>query len=81
MKTPEPVPVGTVVDYRGSHAHGRYVITEHTGPNPDAPDKDVHYPDGVGYTIWYVGMEQRFGSRQHSVHYVRRGSITPVGTP
>jgi hypothetical protein len=73
-----PYPVGTVVDYHGSFAHGRYVISDHQEPRPGVPDPAVNYPDGVAYVIWPVGVEQRFGNRHLSVVQVRRGSITPA---
>lgn len=73
-----PYPVGTTVDYHGSHAHGRYVITEHEEPRAGVPDPEVNYPDGVAYVIWREGVEVRFGNRAYSVYQVRRGSITPT---
>lgn len=74
----EPYPAGTVVDYRGSHSHGRYVVTGHEKPRDGIPDPEVQYPDGVAYVIWKEGVLRRFGNRMYSVYQVRRGSITPV---
>jgi hypothetical protein len=73
-----PLTVGTVVDYHGSHKHGRYVITGHEAPRPDVPEPAVNYPDGVAYIIWPEGMPQKFGLRHHMVSQVRRQSLTPV---
>jgi hypothetical protein len=73
-----PYPVGTVVDYHGSHTHGRYVITAHETPGYWIPDPGVHYPDGVAYVIWRQGVLRKFGNREHMVSQVRRGSIAPV---
>jgi len=74
----EPIPVGTVVDYRGTHGHGRYVITGHQEPRPGVEDRKVNYPDGVAYEIWPEGMPQKFGNREHVIIQVRRVSVTPV---
>jgi hypothetical protein len=74
-----PYPVGTVVDYHGSHEHGRYVITAHEAPRSGVPDPEVNYPDGVAYVIWREGVLRKWGNRHHSVSQVRRQSITPVG--
>lgn len=77
---PEPIPVGTVVDYHGSLAHGRYVVTGHDNPQNLFPYDKWHllaeaYPDGVAYTIWPEGMEQRWANRAYSAYRVRRGSL------
>lgn len=74
----EPIPVGTLVDYRGSHRHGRYVITQHEPVRAGVPDRETSYPDGVGYIIWPEGMPQKFGSRNHMITQVRRTSLTEV---
>jgi hypothetical protein len=73
-----PIPVGTVVEYHGSHGHGRYVITDHDKPRPGVPDPEVNYPDGVAYVIWPEGMEIAFRNREHSVVQVRRQSLTEL---
>lgn len=84
MDKPEPYEIGSVVDYHGSHAHGRYVITSHQDPQQLFPaDKwdqlaDA-YPDGVAYEIWKEGVLRKFGNRVHSVYRVRRDSLTPAG--
>jgi hypothetical protein len=57
----EPYPAGTIVDYHGSHSHGRYVVTGHEVPRDGTPDPDVHYPDGVAYVIWREGVLRKFG--------------------
>lgn len=96
-ETTTPIPVGTVVDYHGSFAHGRYVITRHDMPGVagNTPGSDglipvstlnaaelaVAYPDGVAYEIWPEGMLQKFGNRMYMCHQVRRQSITPVTDP
>jgi hypothetical protein len=89
---PEPYPVGSVVDYRGSHSHGRYVITAHGDPvslfspletevlNARYPrGLDEVYPDGVCYEIWRQGVLRRFGNRMYAVYRVRRRSLIPTG--
>lgn len=86
-----PLPVGTVVEYRGSQKHGRYVVAGHTDPREEhlfQPWEHVTedviaaaYPDGVAYELWPEGMEQRFGNRQHMVYRARRKSITEVRAP
>lgn len=75
-----PIPVGTVVDYHGSHRHGRYVITRLEAVRAGVPDPDLNYPDGVAYTIWPEGMLQKFGLREHMITQVRRTSLTEVPT-
>lgn len=73
-----PIPIGAVVDYHGSHAHGRYVITAHEEPREGVPEPEVNYPDGVAYVIWKEGVLRKFGNRMHMISQVRRGSLTPV---
>jgi hypothetical protein len=85
-----PIPVGTVVDYSGSHRHGRYVITGHDTPGVvdgvrradlgeiTAAELAAAYPDGVAYEMWPEGMLRKFGNRMYMLHQVRRPSITPV---
>lgn len=76
-----PIPVGTLVDYRGSCTHGRYIITEHQEPRPGVPTPEVHYPDGVAYVIWDARVPphlRKFGNRHYCVHQVRRKSLTAV---
>lgn len=83
-----PVPVDTVVDYTGSMQHGRFFIREHQVPignpkvDPDVHDVDALYPDGVAYYLWPVGLEFKFGNRDHAVYYARRTSfsIAPTDT-
>lgn len=87
----DPIPLGTVVDYHGSHTHGRYVITEHSDPEGifsdeekitnvflDGPTLTEAYPDGVAYTIWKQGVLRKFGNRAYSISRVRRGSLTVI---
>lgn len=81
-----PVPVGTVVEYRGR----RYKVIEHQDPQ-DHPYRDrlpspltPHYPDGVAYTLWPVGVPRKFGNRHCMKAWVRRTSFRVVegeGTP
>lgn len=75
----KPYEIGSVVDYHGSHAHGRYVITAHEAPREGIPDPELNYPDGVAYVIWREGVSRKFGNRQYSVSQVRRQSLTPAG--
>ena len=78
-----PIPIGTTVDYFGSQANGRYVITGHTSPadHPryaqQAVDADA-YPDGTAYDLWPEGMPHKFGLRDHAVYFVRRTSFRVV---
>jgi hypothetical protein len=89
-----PLPVGTLVDYRGSQSHGRYIVTGHQDPRDLFSVKEMEqitgeypaglaevYPDGIAYTIWREGIEQRFGNRMYMITRVRRGSLTPVEAP
>lgn len=87
----KPYPVGAVVDYHGSHSHGRYVITAHyrlddlfrPGELEQMAANGVRledaYPDGVAYEIWRQGVLRKFGNRMYSVVRVRRGSLVPTG--
>jgi hypothetical protein len=69
-----PVPVGTIVDYFGSHAHGRYEITA-TGAAPTV----LHiYPDGRMYDLWPENTPRKFGMRHLAVYNVRRTSFQIV---
>lgn len=79
----DPLPVGTLVEYHGSQPwyHGKvFVITavksaqELTATGRD-PVRD-YYIDHVGYELWQEGVEQRWGNRDCSIHFVRRTSIT-----
>ena len=89
-----PIPIGTLVDYRGSeiYSHGRYVITGHQDPLNVLSSKELDlitdtctladvYPDGVAYVIWKYGVLQKFGNRMHSVSRVRRGSLSIAENP
>jgi len=78
----EPYPVGSAVEYHGSHhrsLHGRYVITGHEVPREGIPEPELNYPDGVAYVIWREGVLRKFGNRHHCVSQVRRQSLTPAG--
>ncbi|MEV6401081.1 hypothetical protein AB0M39_40965 [Streptomyces sp. NPDC051907] len=84
----EPVPVGTVVRYTGSRAHGEYEITEHRDPAehprarlPLSDSARAAYPDGTAYDLWPVGVERKFGNRDRAVYYARRTSFTVVSPP
>ncbi|MFE2934926.1 hypothetical protein [Streptomyces sp. NPDC059278] len=71
-----PVPVGAVVQYFGrSQRPGLYTVTEHHAPAPAAPDPEVHYPDGVAYGLWPLGVPEGFGNRDRAVCQVRRRSF------
>ena len=73
-----PIPIGTIVDYHGSHTHGRYVVTGHENPRAGVPDPEVNYPDGVAYQIWPEGVPHKFGLRHLAVYQVRRASFDPL---
>lgn len=87
----EPYPVGSIVDYHGSHSHGRYVITAHHRLDDLFRASELEqmkaagirmedaYPDGVAYEIWQEGVLRKFGNRMYSVMRVRRSSLTPAG--
>jgi hypothetical protein len=66
-----PLPVGTVVEYRGR----AFDVTEHEAPREGTPDPEVNYPDGVAYVLWPVGVERKFGNRGQSFSQVRRRSL------
>jgi len=86
----EPIPLETLVDYHGSQAHGRYVVTAHVVPDDlftagelaqlasSGETLDTVYPDGVAYTIWREGTVPGFGNREAMVCRVRRRSLTPA---
>jgi hypothetical protein len=84
----EPIPVGTLVEYKGSWQQA-YVVTGHQAPVADlfSPrEQEIMqeeglsladaYPDGVAYEIWPEGMPRKFGNRMYMVSRVRRGSLT-----
>lgn len=89
----EPLPIGTIVNYTGSHYHGRYLITGHQDPSTvtivgykaenDGLLSEVlaeAYPDGVAYEIWREGIDRsKFGNRMYMVYQVRRGNLTDTG--
>lgn len=81
MTNQTPLPVGTIVDYTGSFAHGRYVITGHGIPRADVPNPETNYPDGVAYEIWPEGLPYKFGLRKMLVFQVRRTSIKEAAPP
>jgi len=76
----EPIPVGTVVNYTGSHTHGRYIVHAHQDPAEVFPAsqlelvKDRH-PDGVCYVLWPEGLPRKFGYRDRVVSRVKRASL------
>lgn len=74
----DPIPVGSVVFYCGSHSPDwdrRYVVTAHEKPREGISDPEVNYPDGVAYTIWPEGMPRKFGLREHMISQVRGQSL------
>jgi len=90
----EPIPIGTVVDYHGSHTHGRYVVTDHYTVTPELFSQsemrimeensvklDESYPDGVMYVIWRQGVLRKFGNRMYMIARVRRQSLTVTDEP
>jgi hypothetical protein len=89
IKTPlhpkSPLPVGTKVQYHGSHPdhHGDYVITSIADADmlrAMGRDPDTNYSiDRVGYELCPVGMERSYRNHAYMLYYVRRGSITPIG--
>ncbi len=88
----KPIAIGTLVDYHGSHKHGRYVVTAHHDPATLFTAQEVEWlekerwpgglaerhPDGVCYEIWPEGMEQSWRNREHMVYRVKRASLTVV---
>jgi len=87
----EPIPIGTVVDYHGSQAHGRYVVTGHENPPALFTSRELAelagtdlteaYPDGVAYVIWKQGVLRKFGNLMYSISRVRRQSLSVVEEP
>lgn len=74
-----PVPVGSLVDYKG----GRYSVVEHRSPGnhpnpPKEPPLTVAYPDGTAYFLWPVGVPQKMGNSYLSRVFVRRTSFEVV---
>jgi hypothetical protein len=79
----KPIPVGTLVDYHGSHKHGRYVVIAHRCPQDMFPkdewgdDMAQYYPDGVAYEIYPEDLPRKFGLvRDYTIWRVRRSSLT-----
>lgn len=73
-----PVPVGAHVKYNCTE----YEVTAHQSPE-DHPYhgndfRDLAYPDGVAYSLWPVGLAQKFGNRGSSFNFVRRTSFIVV---
>lgn len=73
-----PIPIGAVVQYHGSLSHGLYTVTARLKPLSCGQEMAQHYPDGVAYEIWPVGVEKKFGNRYLAVYNVRRTSFTVV---
>ena len=87
----EPVEIGAIVEYFGSHRAGRYEITGHRSPESRllmgpavSPEllrsayPKVAYTDGVAYDLWPVGVPIKFGHRGDAVYWVRRTSFRRV---
>lgn len=66
-----PVRKDVEVEYRDS----RWQVEDHMPPPDDVPDPDVHYPDGVAYILWPLGVPKKFGNRDQSMMRVRRRSF------
>jgi hypothetical protein len=88
MPGDEPVPKGSVVEYFGSHKHGRYIVVghrepmRHPGPPPHSFEELTEaYPDGVTYDIWPEDLPVKFGFRDYAVYFVRRTSFRVVSRP
>jgi hypothetical protein len=78
-----PLPIGTKVNYHGSYKtlHGEYIIWGVIDSEALRHLRRGHfeeYIDGVGYEIWPSNVLHKWGNREQAIHYVRRGSITPV---
>jgi hypothetical protein len=76
------VPVGTRVRYHGSvrHLRGEYEVIGYSdlSTRHDLPEEAIaeHWPDGIAYELWPVGVEFKFGNRDQAVYFVRRASFT-----
>lgn len=76
------VPVGTKVRYHGSvdYLHGEYEVEGYceVSERGDLTPEQVteHWPDGVSYELWPVGMPRKFGLRENALYFVRRSSFT-----
>lgn len=84
MNSNEIVPNGTKVRYHGSldYMHGEYTVVgpyDLTLRSDLTPEKRAeHYPDGVAYELWPVGVPIKFGNRDQALYSVRRQSFTVI---
>jgi hypothetical protein len=78
----ERLPLGTLVEYTGSHRNGRYVIRAYSdlSERKDLPPEAVAegYPDGIAYDLWPPGVPVKFGNRDQAVYFVRPANVTAV---
>jgi hypothetical protein len=78
-----PLPVGTKVNYYGSHRyyHGQYEIVatvDADGLRAVGRSTEDYFLDHTGYELWPLGVPS-FGERkERALYFVRRGSIAPI---
>jgi hypothetical protein len=76
--------VGTKVRYSGSieSYHGEYEVTGYSDLSlrRDLPPEviDEHWPDGIAYELWPIGVPRKFGNRHLSLHCVRRKNLSVI---
>lgn len=81
----DKVPVGTRVQYHGTaQPHGEYIVRGYNdlSERRDLPAEEIekHWPDGISYELWPVGVPVKFGNRERSACFVRRASFDVAGT-
>ncbi len=74
-----PVPRGATVRYNSE----LYEVVDYVPPetHPTLGFLETlgqHYPDGVAYYLWPVGVAKKFGNRHLSYNFVRRTSFMVV---
>jgi hypothetical protein len=77
----EPYPIGTRVQYHGSHKHmhGMYKVIAHRDNRLGVPVSEIpEYTDGVGYDLWPEGVPHKYANSERALYYARRDSLTPV---
>jgi hypothetical protein len=81
----ERIPIGTHVKYHGSctDRHGEYRITAYSdfGVREHIFTPEViaeHFPSGIAYDLWPIGVPHKFCERDKAIFFVRRESITPI---
>lgn len=78
-----PLPVGTKVNYYGSHRyyHGQYEIVSLVDADGlAAVGRSVkdYFLDHTGYELWPLDVPRKFANRERALYFVRRSSITVI---